>query len=177
MRDATPGDPTRDREIKAARTLALARRKDAAAEAVRPTHPYLVCACGGDRIGLPLGAVAQVLPGRPCTPVPGSGPALSGIVALSGRIVPVIGLARALGRPAAEGADPRITSFCCAASRRSPSRSIAPSPSCDPPTSGTHPRPARRPPHWEAAPLRTMSPAPTAARTSPSSTRRRCCGG
>lgn len=103
MRDATPGDPARDREIRAARTLALARRKDAAAEAVRPTHPYLVCACGGDRIGLPLGAVAQVLPGRPCTPVPGSGPALSGIVALSGRIVPVIGLARALGRPAEGG--------------------------------------------------------------------------
>lgn len=102
MRDATMRDAARDRDIRAARTRALARRRDAA-EPARPTLPYLVCACGDDRIGLPLPAVAQVLPGRPCTPVPGAGPALAGIVALSGRIVPVIGLARALGRPDSSG--------------------------------------------------------------------------
>lgn len=103
MRDTTLRDAARDREIRAARTLALARRKDGAAEPAKPTHPYLVCACGGDRIGLPLATVAQVLPGRPCTPVPGTGAALEGIVALSGRIVPVIDLAQVLGRPAAKG--------------------------------------------------------------------------
>lgn len=104
MRDATERDTTRVRDIKAARTLALARRAEGAAAPERATFPYLVCACGGDRIGLPLASVAQVLPGRPCTPVPGTAPALSGYVALSGRIVPVVGLARALGRPA-EAAD------------------------------------------------------------------------
>ncbi|MCJ2013285.1 chemotaxis protein CheW [Methylobacterium sp. J-076] len=108
MRDATQPaalrDDARDREIRAARTLALARRTDAAAGPARPTYPYLVCTCGGERIGLPLPAVAQVLPGRPCTPVPGAAAAVSGIVALSGRIVPVIGLARALGRPEGAGA-------------------------------------------------------------------------
>lgn len=106
MRDAPPRDAARERKIRAARTLALARRTDSAAETAQPTHPYLVCACGGDRIGLPLATVAQVLPGRPCTPVPESGPAVEGIVALSGRIVPVIGLARALGRPVANGDGP-----------------------------------------------------------------------
>lgn len=99
MRDAMERDLARAREIRAARTLALARRADGEAAPERATFPYLVCTCGDDRIGLPLQAVAQVLPGRPCTPVPGTAPALSGYVALSGRIVPVIGLARALGRP------------------------------------------------------------------------------
>ena len=99
MRDATERDFTRIRDIKAARTLALARRAEGAAAPERATFPYLVCVCGDDRIGLPLASVAQVPPGRPCTPVPGTAPALSGYVALSGRIVPVIGLARALGRP------------------------------------------------------------------------------
>lgn len=104
MRKQTERDPARIRDIKAARTLALARRSEEAAPE-RATFPYLVCTCGDDRIGLPLPSVAQVLPGRPCTPVPGTGPALSGYVALSGRIVPVIGLARALGRPdATDGA-------------------------------------------------------------------------
>jgi len=104
MRDATERDTTRIRDIKAARTLALARRVEGEAAPERATFPYLVCACGDDRIGLPLASVAQVLPGRPCTPVPGTAPALSGYVALSGRIVPVIGLARALGRSDASDA-------------------------------------------------------------------------
>jgi purine-binding chemotaxis protein CheW len=95
----------RGRDLRAARTLALARRREGPQAPAQPTFPYLVCACGEDRIGLPLRAVAQVLPGRPCTPVPGAAPALAGIVALSGRIVGVVGLARALGRPAAAGPD------------------------------------------------------------------------
>ncbi|MGU3547302.1 chemotaxis protein CheW, partial [Methylobacterium sp. A52T] len=60
---------------------------------------HLVCACGGERYGVPLAAVAQVLPSRPATPMPGAVPALDGLVALSGRIVGVLSLARALGRP------------------------------------------------------------------------------
>lgn len=83
--------------LRAARTAALARR-GATAEAARATHPYLVCACGVERYGLPLSAAAAILPMRACTPVPGAVPALIGLAALSGSIVSVIGLAAALGR-------------------------------------------------------------------------------
>lgn len=91
-------EAARDRDLKAARTLALARRGGGADARARPTFPYLVCACGEDRFGLALGDVAQVLPGRPTTPVPGADPAVDGLVALSGRIVGVVSLARILGR-------------------------------------------------------------------------------
>ncbi len=90
----------RGRSLRAARTAALAARR--AEGAARPATDYLVCACGPERYGLPLAAAAQVLPARPATPVPGAVPALIGLAALSGRMVGVLGLARALGRPAAD---------------------------------------------------------------------------
>lgn len=89
---------------RAARAVALARR--GAATAVPDAGlDHLVCACGTERYGIPLTAVAQILPMRPCTPVPGAVPALLGVIALSGRIVGVLGLARALGRPEPAPAD------------------------------------------------------------------------
>jgi purine-binding chemotaxis protein CheW len=106
-RVATPSemvqrDAARSRDLVAARTVALARRRLGGEAPERPTFPYLLCACGGERLGLPLARVARVLPARPCTPMPGAGPAVAGLVALSGRIVGVIDLARALGRPAGD---------------------------------------------------------------------------
>ncbi len=86
---------------------------------------YLVCACGAERYGLPLAEAAGVLPMRPCTPVPGAVPALLGLAAVSGRIVSVLDLARALGRPV-RAPPPAATSSPCAPGRcPSPSRSIA----------------------------------------------------
>ena len=97
-----PADrPSRTAALRAERTAALARR-GATARAAAPSTAYLVCACGTERFGLPLAAVARVLAARPCTPVPGAAPAILGLVALSGRIVSVVGLARALGRPGAD---------------------------------------------------------------------------
>ena len=92
-----------ERALREARTALLARR---GREAVREAQGIeaLVCLCGEERFGLPLSEVAQVLPARPCTPVPGAPPALLGIVALSGSVVSVLGLARAMGRGSAEGA-------------------------------------------------------------------------
>jgi len=87
-----------DRDLRTERAAALARRGLAAGESDTGVD-HLVCACGADRYGLPLTAVAQILPMRPCTPMPGAVPALIGLVALSGRIVGVLSLARALGRP------------------------------------------------------------------------------
>lgn len=87
-----------ERDLRAERAAALARR-GAVAVSSDSGVDHLVCACGGERYGVPLAAVAQVLPSRPCTPMPGAVPALDGLVALSGRIVGVLSLARALGRP------------------------------------------------------------------------------
>lgn len=87
-----------DRDLVAERTAALAQRRVFSA-GPETGIDHLVCACGAERYGLPLAAVAHVLPMRPCTPMPGAVPALLGLIALSGRIVGVLGLARALGRP------------------------------------------------------------------------------
>lgn len=88
----------RARALRAARTEALSRRGQGRAVAAA-RRAYLVCACGAERYGLPLEETAGVLPMRPCTPVPGAVPALLGLAAVSGRIVSVLDLARALGRP------------------------------------------------------------------------------
>lgn len=109
--DARPSAPERsrprksERDLKAERAAALARRQAAAVGAVDGID-HLVCACGTERYGIPLAAVAQVLPMRPSTPMPGAVPALLGLIALSGRIVGVLGLARALGRPEPPDAEP-----------------------------------------------------------------------
>ncbi|MEE7506574.1 chemotaxis protein CheW [Methylobacterium mesophilicum] len=87
-----------ERDLRAQRAAALARRGGVAV-ATDSGVDHLVCACGGERYGVPLAAVAQVLPSRPTTPMPGAVPALDGLIALSGRIVGVLSLARALGRP------------------------------------------------------------------------------
>lgn len=84
-----------------ARTEALARRGADRVDAVA-MRAFLVCTCGAERYGLPLDGVAQVRPVRRWTVIPGAPAALLGIVALSGRIVSVLGLAEALGRPGAD---------------------------------------------------------------------------
>jgi len=93
-------EAARRRALRAARTRALAGRDRAARRQVA-LRPFLVCVCGEDRYGLPLAQVAQVLPARPVTAVPGAPDALLGVIALSGRVVSLLGLARALGRPGA----------------------------------------------------------------------------
>jgi purine-binding chemotaxis protein CheW len=85
-----------------ARSAALARRGTAAEQAAA-LRSYLVCTCGPDRYGLAVEAVAHVMPARACTPVPGAPPALIGLAARSGRVVSVLDLAAALGRPRTEG--------------------------------------------------------------------------
>ncbi|ACK83901.1 chemotaxis protein CheW [Methylorubrum extorquens] len=84
-----------------ARAAALAART-VGQERTIETAPYLVCACGAERYGLPLTAVAGVTPERPCTALPGAPPALRGITAVSGVIVSVLDLAACLGLDRAE---------------------------------------------------------------------------
>jgi purine-binding chemotaxis protein CheW len=96
-----PTRPRTERDLRAERTAALARR-GVTASSSEAGLDHLVCACGSERYGVPLAAVAQVLPMRPLTPMPGAVPALLGLIALSGRIVGILSLARALGRPEPE---------------------------------------------------------------------------
>ncbi|MGU3361476.1 chemotaxis protein CheW [Methylobacterium sp. M6A4_1b] len=84
--------------LRAERSRLLARRGRATAEAGTPTRAVLVCACGDDRFALALSQVAQVLPARPVTPLPGAPPAVLGLIAISGRVVSLIALGGALGR-------------------------------------------------------------------------------
>lgn len=104
MTRSGPGGTLRLDALRAERARALAGRRGAAA--VVATRAYLVCACGPERFGLPLAQVAQVLPARPVTPLPGAPPAILGLIALSGRVVGLLALAPALGRagePVLEG--------------------------------------------------------------------------
>jgi purine-binding chemotaxis protein CheW len=86
----------RTRQILDERTERLAHRQDARApEAEAPR--VLVCDAGPERFGLPVAAVAEVLPARECMPVPGAPPALLGVFGRNGRLVSVIDLSAALG--------------------------------------------------------------------------------
>ena len=90
-------EAVRRKALRQDRTRALAAREEASKRQA-PLRSFLVCACGEDRYGLALAQVAQVLSARPITAVPGAPAALLGVVALSGRVLSVLGLARALGR-------------------------------------------------------------------------------
>ncbi|MDE4913083.1 chemotaxis protein CheW [Methylobacterium sp. 092160098-2] len=164
-----------ERDLRAERAVALARR-GAVAAAAGLAIDQLVCACGSERYGLPLAAVAQVLPSRPCTPMPGAVPALDGLIALSGRIVGVLSLARALGRPdAASDAGSEGHLIVLRGPHPQPLASrwtaCSASPGSPPPA-----RPPSIPTAWATRPLRSMRRAPppersaTAAPTSSSST-------
>jgi purine-binding chemotaxis protein CheW len=63
------------------------------------THHILVIETAGQRFGLPLTAVREVLPMAAPTPVPGS-LALEGVLNVRGTVLPVLDLRRCLGLPA-----------------------------------------------------------------------------
>jgi purine-binding chemotaxis protein CheW len=94
-----PGDAALGAErvdaILDARTRSLAAR--GAAPEARPTRALLLCRAGTEAVGLPLEAVAEVFPFRPCTPVPGAPAALVGLTGRGGILVSVVDLAVALG--------------------------------------------------------------------------------
>ncbi len=71
------------------------RRKDAAPAQALPRA--LVCGSGRERFGIPVEAVAEVLPPQKYMPVPDGPPALVGLFGRGGRLVSVIDLAVALG--------------------------------------------------------------------------------
>ena len=66
------------------RTERLARRTDRGAGTAAETTRVLVCHVGQEYYGLPLDAIAEVLPFKTPVPVPGGPAALVGVLGLSG---------------------------------------------------------------------------------------------
>lgn len=87
-------DPGYQRAIFRQRAARLAARKPAEAE---ETLDVLVFWLGDECCALELTAVAEVLPFRGLTPVPGAPPELLGVVNLRGTIRPVLDLCRVTG--------------------------------------------------------------------------------
>jgi purine-binding chemotaxis protein CheW len=78
------------------RTESLASRRKDAASPAQDLPRALVCGSGGERFGIPIEAVAEVLPPQKYMPVPDGPPALVGLFGRGGRLVSVIDLALAL---------------------------------------------------------------------------------
>ncbi|TNC13786.1 chemotaxis protein CheW [Methylobacterium terricola] len=100
-----PGDALSAERIDAIlddRTRSLAAR--GATPEARPTRALLLCRAGTEAVGLPLEAVAEVFPFRPCTPVPGAPASLIGLTGRGGILISVVDLAAALGAATAPAA-------------------------------------------------------------------------
>lgn len=94
--------PQRAERILEQRTRLLAAR-GAGAGAAEARTMVLACQLGEEFYGLPLGAVAQVLPLPAWTPLPGAPPAVLGLFGRTGQMFCLLDLALALGRAAPEG--------------------------------------------------------------------------
>ncbi|WP_230529995.1 chemotaxis protein CheW [Microvirga roseola] len=81
------------------RTERLAARDDEKAAPEAEAARVLVCGAGSENFGVPVEAVAEVLPSQECVPVPDGPQALLGVFGRNGRLVSVIDLAAALGMP------------------------------------------------------------------------------
>ncbi|UVF19397.1 chemotaxis protein CheW [Microvirga terrae] len=87
----------RTQQIFDERTERLAARRDAADSPAEALPRALICGASRERFGLPIDAIAEVLPPQSCMPVPDGPPALVGLFGRSGRLVSVIDLDLALG--------------------------------------------------------------------------------
>ncbi|WBV45369.1 chemotaxis protein CheW [Pseudoroseomonas cervicalis] len=84
------------------RTRQLAARRGQR-EATPRLPPVLACAVGEALYGVPLTAVARVLPAGPLAPLPGGLPAMLGLYGHAGQVHAVIDLGLALGAAAGHG--------------------------------------------------------------------------
>ena len=58
---------------------------------------WVVCSCDGHWLAFPITAVREILPPRPFTRLPGTGPEVCGLIGLRGRLVTVLDLGAVLG--------------------------------------------------------------------------------
>jgi purine-binding chemotaxis protein CheW len=67
-----------------------------------PRVQWVVFACGGHRVAIPIHQICEVVAPRPLTRVPGCGPPVCGLINLRGQIITVLDFGAVLGlRPAA----------------------------------------------------------------------------
>lgn len=111
VEQARPGREGVDLERRLAETaegralLAAAPQAGTADGAADGLLPLLVCAAGEARFALPVSEVATVLAPRPPLPLPAAGaPALRGVVAHRGEVLPLIDIDPRLASPFAEAA-------------------------------------------------------------------------
>ncbi len=70
---------------------------------------WVVCSCDGHWLAFPITAVREILPPRPFTRLPGTGPEVCGLIGLRGRLVTVLDLGAILGlTPSASRAEHRL---------------------------------------------------------------------
>ncbi len=84
--------------------VAASRAAIAPARVSEAMHEYLAFEVCGDRMGLPLASVKEILKLAPITPVPRASREVLGILSVRGRITTVICLRTKLGLPPPEGA-------------------------------------------------------------------------
>jgi chemotaxis signal transduction protein len=83
---------------------AVGDAEEAAPAAEPRTDPFVVLAFGGERYGVPIGAVREIAPGGGLWPMPAAPPALVGFTYLRGKPVAVLSLSALLGHaPATAG--------------------------------------------------------------------------
>ncbi|MCB8819638.1 chemotaxis protein CheW [Microvirga rosea] len=87
----------RARRILDERTQALAARSGSGPSPSADVERVLICTIGREHYGIPIDAVAEVLPFQECLPLPEGPPALVGLFGRSGQLVSVVDLGRALG--------------------------------------------------------------------------------
>jgi chemotaxis signal transduction protein len=74
-----------------------------------PLPRWLLVACSGNTVALPIDCVREIVPPVPFTRIPGAGPEICGLAGVRGRVVTTFDLGVLLGgRPAREHADFRI---------------------------------------------------------------------
>lgn len=82
---------------------------DDAAAALHTGVQWLVFRCAGDDYGMRLDRVREIVPPRPLTRLPGTGPEVGGLAGLRGSVVTVLDLGVLLaGRGAVTNADHRL---------------------------------------------------------------------
>ncbi|MDJ0388037.1 chemotaxis protein CheW [Roseomonas sp. E05] len=109
--------PPRAARILEQRTRLLAARGAAAAPA-EARLTVMACQLETEFYGLPLGAVAQVLPLMAWAPVPGALPAVLGLFSHAGQMFCLLDLAMALGRAAPQGEGGHVLLLRAAGPRR-----------------------------------------------------------
>jgi len=96
-RTGTLSAEERMRHILDERTQRLAARRNGETVPASETLRVLACKAGREHFGIPIEAVAEILPFQACLPVPDGPAALVGLLGRNGQLVSVIDLSAALG--------------------------------------------------------------------------------